>query len=190
MNSTSSNSLRKLRLPAYLAAAFLFAYPAIDTLIPALPVHLGLPQWRYTLVLSMAGTIINPVLAMLIVLGVAIASEDRVSTIIISSVSAVAALLLIVGTGMFGLDAIQLRSAVPPAAGSRYVVMSLWVFIRIASAMVTTVIISVVALGTVRRQAAAAAQSNGRDSILVGTPRRSTIAADVPTADTQTARMS
>jgi hypothetical protein len=189
MNPASSTSLRKLRLPAYLAAAFLFLYPVIDTFIPAMPVHMGNPQWRYTLVLSMAGTIINPVLAMLVLLGVAIASEDRIATIIVSSLSAVAALLLIVGTAMFGLDAIQLRSAVSPAAEPRYAMMSLWVLIRFASAMVTMVIVAVAAIGAIRRQATAAAQSNGRGAMLVGAARRPS-EADIAKPDVQTARMS
>jgi|KBSMisStaDraftv2_1062788.scaffolds.fasta_scaffold624023_2 hypothetical protein len=189
MNSAASNSLRKLRLPAYLAAAFLFAYPVIDTFIPALPVHAGLPQWRYALTLAMAGTIVNPLLAMLILLGVAIASDDRIGTIVVSSLSVVSTLVLLGTTVTFTLDAIQLHGVVNPVVTSRYTGMSIWILVRIALAMVTMGIISVVAIGTLRRQATTAAQSNGRNSMLVGT-RRPGVEPELTAPDARTARMS
>jgi hypothetical protein len=180
MNSASSTSLRKLRVPAYLAAFLLLVYPVLDTLVPALPLHPGVTQWRYAVVLALGGTIINPLLAMLILLGVSIMSEDRMITIAVSSVSVAATLILVIATGMYALDSVQLHGNVAPQMNSRFVAVSLWTLLRFASAALTMAIISVVGIGAVRRQSAVTAQTTGRSAMLVGTPARRPAADSTP----------
>src|SRR4051812_25754232 len=77
MTPFSPDSLRRLRLPAYLIFAVTSIFPLIDLVLTVLPAHPGTVMWRFGSVGLLSSAIGAPLLVLVLIFAVALWAGDR-----------------------------------------------------------------------------------------------------------------
>ena len=116
---------RALAWALYSVCGLFLISPALDVMAAILPPHPGNIQWRFGLMVSIAPSIMTGVisLAMFAVLGVLFGHRSVMSSVgVISLLLSITYLMML---GLFGLDLLQLRKAVPPDRQLAFWIMSL-----------------------------------------------------------------
>jgi hypothetical protein len=104
--------LRRLRLPAYAFLGATLVFQVADYALGLLPLQFDLITWRYASLGTCANIVGNVLLLLLLIYAVSLLNADRSAMLIVGVLSLFSALFLFGATGMFALDAIQLRSKV------------------------------------------------------------------------------
>lgn len=154
--------------------ALMIIQPLLELYIRSSPFRIHSPAWRLTLIGNVSGALSAPILALFLTLALAIALEDRGVTYLVSSVSAAAAVLSLAATGLFALDALQMRSQVQADLSDSYGLASMWVAAKLVMAVIVLLALSVSAFRAaqgVRRSTSPA----GKSSVLVGATGRTPV---------------
>lgn len=120
MVATSPDVLRRLRAPGYLIIGLAAILPLSDLISTVWPPHAGQLMWRFGTVGLGASAIGVPLFLMFLLFALAAVLGDSRVILTIAIVSAVIALLLVLGVGAFTLDTLQMRGGVSPSAMPRF----------------------------------------------------------------------
>jgi hypothetical protein len=129
-----------LTTSAYLVAITLMLYPILDTVLAAWPLRPGETTWRFGVTGLLSRTLMTSSLGLLLTMVIALVAGHRVALRAAAVVSAVAAVTLLVLSGLFMLDAVQTRANVNPQAKTAFDVAS-------AVALIKTVLGAALAAG-------------------------------------------
>lgn len=114
---------RRLAAPSYIAAVSLMVFPIFDQLMQLVSTaKLHDARWRFGAAGLLSNLLVLPVVGLTLVFIIATAFEHRVFQRILSVLCAIAAFGLVAATGVFMLDAIQVRSLMRPEAISSWAV--------------------------------------------------------------------
>src|SRR5689334_2772350 len=105
-----TSAARRLRVPGYVVMALMIIQPLLELYIRSSPFRIHSPAWRLSLVGNISGAISAPILGLFLMLVIAVAAEDKGVAYLVSSLSAVAAVFCLAVTGLFALDALQMKS--------------------------------------------------------------------------------
>lgn len=166
-------SARRLRVPGYTIMGALILLQLIEIEVRSWPFRAHSPTWRLGFIGTAAGAVGTPLFGLLIILGIAVATDDRVASYVVSLVSWLCTALCIAAVGVFALDVLQVKNDVGSAIAGQYDIGSGWVAVR----MVVSVILFAV-LGVSAWRAAKAAERHralqeplGRSALLVSPVR-------------------
>ena len=112
MPDTWPNAKRVIGWPCYFIAFLLVGLPALDYVTNIFPFAPASPEWRYGSVGLLFGFFLTPLLALLLAHITAVALKDRVALRVLLVVNFTGALILLILTGLFTLDALQLRAGI------------------------------------------------------------------------------
>ena len=149
--------------------ATLIVLQIIDVDARSRPFRVHSPTWRLGFIGASAGAAATPLLGLLIVFAIAVATDDEAAAYVVALVSALAAVLCVVAAGLFALDVLQLRNEVRSGLAGQYEIGSMWVAARV----LVTAVLFVVLMVSAWRAAKAAARHRaieepiGRGSFLV-----------------------
>jgi hypothetical protein len=137
------SSARRLRAPGYLIMATLIVLQIIDVGVRSWPFRMQSPTWRLGYIAASAGAAATPLLGLLIVFGIAVATDDEAAAYVVALVSALAAALCVVGAGVFSLDLLQVRNEVRSGLAGQYEIGSMWVAVRVLVTAASFVVLAV-----------------------------------------------
>jgi len=142
----------------------------IDVVIRSMPFRVESPAWRLGVVGLAANAVGTPMLAFLIILAIAVVTGDRRTVKIIAALSAIGAVLCLLATGLFGLDALQMKSTVQAGLSRQYDIASFWLAARvlIAAGIFLVYAISAVRVAKAVRRDSPRSGVKGAGSLVVG----------------------
>ena len=165
------SSARRLRLPCYMITATLIVLQIIDVGVRSWPFRVHSPTWRLGFISASAGAVDGgtPLIGLLIVFAIVVATDDEAAAYVLALVSAFATALWVVAAGVSSLDVLQLRNEVRSGLAGQGDIGSMWVPAR---ALVTAVLFVVLMVSAWRAAKAAARHRAiekpiGRGSLLV-----------------------
>ena len=168
-----SEPARRLRLPGYLVMAAMTIVQVVDVGIRAWPFRVHSPAWRLGVVGFAANAVGTPMLTFLVILAIAVVAGDRGVAYLIASLSALGAAFCLLATGVFALDAMQLKGQVQASLSHQYDVASFWLVARVLIAALVFIVIGITSYRlakTVRRDMPRQAVK-GSGSLVVGASR-------------------
>ena len=112
MLDTWPNATRTIGWPSYFISFLLVSLPALDYVTNIFPFAPASLEWRYGSVALLSGFFLTPLLALLLAHITAAALKDRVALQVLMVVNSTGALILLILTGLFTLDALQLRAGI------------------------------------------------------------------------------
>jgi len=131
--------VRRFAVPSYIATFSLMLFPLLDQLMQLVPTaKLHDPRWRFGAVGLLSNIFVLPVFSLMVVLFLTSFYEDRVFERIVSLLAVVAAVVLLVLTGLFALDSIQVRAQMRPQAMSSWAVATSTAILKLVVAVVVT----------------------------------------------------
>jgi hypothetical protein len=133
---------------------------------PLLP---RLVAWRVRAMGMTANSLTTPLLALLLLAVLALASEQRVVLRVLAVVTALAALALAAGSGILALDAVQLGRSVPAAQKTQYALSAVFALFKLGFGILSLVTLAWVEFKAARRLGKEAAAAT-RSTFLVRTP--------------------
>ena len=136
-------SARRLRAPGYLIMGTLILMQLIEIVVRSSPFRTHSPTWRLGFIGSAAGAVGTPLFGLLIILAIAVATDDRAAAYAVSLASWLAMALCIAALGVFALDVLQVKNDVGSSLAGQYDVGSSWVAIRMVVAVVLFVVLGV-----------------------------------------------
>lgn len=113
MNERSSGAFESLASPLYVLALLLVVTPLVDVLANVWPLRFGEVGWRYGTVGVSSGYLLTPLLGLGLAGLLAITRRQRTVLRLLVWVCLVTAVVLVIATIDFALDAMQLRHTVP-----------------------------------------------------------------------------
>ena len=170
---SNSESVRRLRIPGYLVMAATTIVQLVDVGIRAWPFRVHSPAWRLGVIGFAANAVGTSMLALLVILAIAVAVGDKGVTYLVSSLAAFAGVLCLLATGVFALDALQMKGQIQASLSHQYDLASYWLVIRVLIAALVFIVIAVSAFSvgkTVRRDAARPTVKGG-SPLVVGSSR-------------------
>lgn len=114
------NNLQRVAGPIYLFAIVMVLFPLLDILHGVWPLQLGEVGWRLTASNLISRTTLFPLLGFFLAFGAAVILEHPRVLRMLSVLCGLLAMILAVGTAVFLLDALQMRTQVALDARSRY----------------------------------------------------------------------
>jgi len=123
--------------------ATLIVLQIIDVGVRSWPFRMQSPTWRLGYIGASAGAAATPLLGLLIVFGIAVATDDEAAAYVVALVSALAAALCVVGAGVFSLDLLQVRNEVRSGLAGQYEIGSMWVAVRVLVTAASFVVLAV-----------------------------------------------
>lgn len=172
MQSTAA-SARRLRAPGYWIMGALIVLQLIEIEVRSWPFRVQSPTWRLGFVGTTAGALGTPLFGLLIVLAIAVASDDRAAAYTVSLVSWLAAALCVAAVGVFALDVLQVKNDVGSPLAGQYDVGSGWVAVKMVVAAALFLVLAVSAWRAAKSAARhiALQEPVGRSSLLVSPVR-------------------
>ena len=113
MNGHRSGDLESLANPSYLLALLLVVTPLVDLIANVWPIRLGDVGWRYGAVGVASGYVITPLLGIALACFIGVALRQRVVLRALVGVCLAVAVVLVIASIDFVMDAMQLRHTVP-----------------------------------------------------------------------------
>ncbi len=133
---------RYMRAGAYGIALLLIVMPFAETLASVWPLRLGEVNWRFGTMGFFSKAFVTPMIGALVVAAVATATEGRIALRLLAIGTLLYALVALVFSVSFVLDALQLRANVRPEARRAFELASALAFLRTVAAMVIAVLLS------------------------------------------------
>jgi len=156
--------------------ATMIVMPLLELYIRAAPFRIHSPAWRLSLVGNISGAISAPLLGLFLMFAIAVAAEDKGVAYLVSSLSGLAAVACLGITGLFALDALQMRNEVQASLAESYGLTSAWIAAKLIVSVIALVVLAISALRAaqgVRRSAQTTVKSS---SVLVAGAGRPGIA--------------
>jgi len=145
---TPTDIIRRLRVPGYLVMGLLGVVTFAEIAVAAWPFRIHDVSWRLAVAGAASGGAGTALLAIFFALLIAVVSDDRGVIWFVSIVCAIAALLCIIGGGVFALDALQMKGQVKPELVSRYDAALVWGLTKIVLAGIVFVGVAISAFRT------------------------------------------
>ena len=162
---------RRLVGPSYVAAASLIIFPIFDQVMQLVPtVKLHDPRWRFGAAGLLSNLLILPLVGMMIIFFISATLDQRIVQRVFSILGSIIALVLLAATGLFLLDAIQVRSILPKAAQSSWAVATSTAIVKLMVAIVTILWFAIAAFRNGRSRPGT--QKPNKATLVVGTPAR------------------
>jgi hypothetical protein len=167
------DAIRRFRTPAYLIFTLGAILPLVELVLAVSPVKPSQVMWRFGAVGLFASAAAAPLIMLLLLYGVALASEDRGVLYVIGTLAALSAAILLVSSGSFTLDALQMKRQVTPAAATKFAVASVQAFVKLVLQGIAAAVLAVSAFragGALRREAVKKPDRSG--TLVVGQPAK------------------
>ena len=167
---------RRIRTPAYAFLVVTLMFQFTDFMIGVAPFRIESVIWRFSTIGGAANSVGNFLLLVLLIYAVGLTFADRRALWFAGAVSAFIALVLIVGTGSFTLDALQLRSQVDASGVKKFDSATAQALVKLVfEAVVATVFAFSAFRAALAAKKEAQLQGRGFDSPIVSraTPLRS-----------------
>lgn len=117
---TRKPALPDLATAVYLACAVLILSPLIDMGATLWPFRYGESGWRYGAVGLLSGFLLTPLLGTVMAMVLATSLSHRTLLRLLGVFSLACGIGLLLGTGLFTFDALQVRSQLPPEGYSAF----------------------------------------------------------------------
>jgi hypothetical protein len=161
----NSDVVRRVRVTGYVLSALFVLLPWGEIASSAWPWFPGQPLWRFSVAGMLGASTATMLIGLLVAFLIASVAGDPKVNATISVVASLFALICLVNAGMFGLDALQLRSNVTAQDPGKFYATSGWI---VAKLVVSTLAFTLVAVMTGR-----AAADSRRDGARTGAAARS-----------------
>ena len=138
--------MSRVRVPGYLIAALLCLQPIIEVSTIAWPPHLGVFGWRFGFLASLSSALLIPLLGLVLTYLIALEVGDRGVAVVVGALGVLAALCCIGATGVFVLDALQMRVQVRADQVSRFNLTAVWAAAKLAIAGLASLVLGVSAV--------------------------------------------
>lgn len=145
---------RRILQGLYPVALLLILSPLIDLATAVWPIRPSEVSWRFGTFGLITGALVTPILGLVLLQSAAALLEHLTALRVASMLNLVAALLLVFGTALFLLDAVQLRGTVVETAQRSYDLA--------ASKAVVTALLEIVVLGWIGLAGIRAARAEGK----------------------------
>jgi hypothetical protein len=122
--------MRRLRFAGYYVGIVVLMAQVTEIILTAWPARVHSPTWRIAFVGGAARTVFLMLLVMFILTVVAVVAADRRFAFVLAALSVIAGVTFLVLSGVFALDAVQMRNQVRQPLADQYDFASAWVFIR------------------------------------------------------------
>ena len=144
--------------------------PLLDLGMSVWPVKLTTIVWRFGTMGLFASAVGAPLLVLFLIYALAYSVGDRKVVIGCGVVAGIFALMLLVGTGSFTLDALQMKSRVPVARLSQFYTASAQATIKLSLQGFAALILTVSIIRTIRdpKLASAKPERNPSANLVVG----------------------
>ena len=126
----SELTLRLRRAGYFIVLATIFVQ-CTEVILRAWPFRLHSPAWRISFVSSTTNVVLTVLLMTFVLMAIAILAGDRRLSLLFSGFAALAALSLFVLSGLFVLDALEMRNQIQVSVSRQYDITSLWALIRV-----------------------------------------------------------
>jgi hypothetical protein len=157
---------RRLIGPLYIAAGGLTLFPVFDQAMQLLStVKLHDSRWRFGAVGLFSNLAILPLAGLMMMFLIAATLDQRVVQRILAIVSGIVAVVLALATGLFVLDAVQVRAIMNPAARGSWAVATSAAVVKLGVAIVAT---AWVAIAGMRNSRARPIPNSGRPGLVIG----------------------
>lgn len=103
--------------PLLVLGALLVVFPPVDTIAASWPLQVGVVEWRYSFEWVLSGLLLTLLIGDALVCAVAIGFAQRISLRIMSLLNPAVAVILVIMTVDFCLNALQVRGTVERGAG-------------------------------------------------------------------------
>jgi len=120
MKESEHTTVRHFAWPLYFVAILMVATPLVDLVTNILPFQVGDVQWRYGSAGLLGGFLMTPLLGIALAYGAAAFLQHRIVLRVLVVASLLGAIGLVVVSGLFALDVLQLRGNVDPARRSAF----------------------------------------------------------------------
>jgi hypothetical protein len=164
------------RAVGYLVLTYVGIQSLFDLASAMAPVLPELVAWRIRAEGLTAGGWSTPALMVLLLCFLAFALEDRKVLWTLCAVAAIGALLLIVTSGLFALDAIQMNRSVPASGKKPYAISAAYAMGKLGFGVLSFALLSWACSKAARTLRKASAVGSSRQAVLVG-------AAAIPAGD-------
>jgi hypothetical protein len=164
--------------------ASMIILPLIELYIRASPFRIHSPAWRLSLVGNASGAISAPILGLFFMFAIAVAADDKGVSYLVSSLSGLAGVLCLAATGLFALDALQMRNQVQANLSDSYGLASTWIAAKMIISVIVLIALSVSALRAAQGSRRSTQASGKPSSVLVGAAGRPAVGVR-PTADAE-----
>jgi hypothetical protein len=146
--------------------------PIIDATVNAWPARLSVVGWRFGYFGSLSVALLIPVLGLYLLHALAAQSGDRRMTILVGVVALLASLCCLGATGVFALDALQMRSQVRADTVSRFNATAAWAMAKLGLAAVATLLVGISAfrIAAAMRRDERSVRSKPSSPLIVGRP--------------------
>lgn len=134
---------RHLAVPTYLVAFSLFVIPPFDSMMTVFPFRLGEARWRFGAFGLLSNSLMLALVGLLIALFATAVFEHPRFRRVLGVLSGLLVLIVASAWIMFALDALQVRSAINPAAGLAFKVASATAATKALIALVTLIALTV-----------------------------------------------
>jgi len=154
--------------------ALIIVQPLLELYIRSSPFRIHSPVWRLSLVGNASGAISAPILGLFLMLAIAVAVDDRGVSYLVSSLSALGGVFTLAGTGMFALDALQMRSQVQANLSESYGLASSWIAAKLVMSVIVLIALAISAFRAAQgaKRSTSSQVSGKSSSVLVGTAGR------------------
>jgi hypothetical protein len=114
----------------YCIAALMVIMPLSELTLRVWPIRIGETSWRFGASGLFSSALLLPLLGLIVAGAVAFLSGNRTLVRVLAGFTAAAAALLVLASGLFALDAVQMRSNVVPEAKTAFDVASAQALIK------------------------------------------------------------
>jgi hypothetical protein len=168
--------LAPLRVPGYSFFGVTLILQVADFILISAPPHFGKVLWRFSAYGTMASTIGNVILILLLMHALALALGDRKGLAWVAGLTGGLAVFLILASAGFMLDVFQVKSTITPAAMASFMVLSIQAFVKVGTYVVISILFATKAWGSYRsatrelERTAARPERNTDDLLIPRTP--------------------
>ena len=130
--SFSTESIRRLRLPAYIVIGYITIGSLADVIISTQPALIHDVRWRLGVGTLLTGASGTELLGAILFLALAAAAADQVALWTEFSLSLLIGLGYVLASGGFALDSLQMRGQISAEMLTRYNIGTTWTEVRLA----------------------------------------------------------
>jgi hypothetical protein len=169
-----TDAVRRLRVAGYYVGSVILIAHVAELFLYTWPARVHSPTWRLSFVGATANTVFMTLLVLFILVSISVFAADRRVAFALAGVTALGGLLFVGLTGMFVLDALQMRNQVRQPVAGQYDYSAAWVFGRELVGVGGFFLLTVAALRSARGLQAQVTRSQRNSALIVGampTPR-------------------
>jgi hypothetical protein len=168
MTQITTDNWRRLRTPVYLVLGCALLFAIVDFILAVAPLQLGNVMWRFGAVGLSANAVVTPLVIASLLYALSIVSEDRGILMAVGILAALFAFYLLIASGSFALDALQMRSRVNPAAKDKFVVASAVAGVKLVVECVISLLLAIGAFRANRASRRVVARNTRQAAPIIG----------------------